>query len=354
MMYFTCGPTQLYPTINDHIKYALTNDILSISHRDMQFMQIYERLENNLKQIFKLPSDFHVFFLSSSLEAMEKIIQNCVNKYSFHFVNGDFSKKFYTTALELQKIAKKIEVAPGHGFKNIAKIKIPRKVELICFTHNETSTGVETKFRDIYKIKKIYPDKLIAVDIVSSAPNPIIDFSKIDLAFFSVQKGFGLPSGLSILFANQKAIDESIYLQKNGINIGSHHNFPSLLQKSIKFQTPETPNVLNFYLLQKVTEDMMKKGIDRIRKETEQKSKIIYNYFYKHKQFKPFVINKDWQSKTTIAINTGNETKKIIKRLRKNKIIVSNGYGQFRNMQIRIANFPVHTLIGVKKLLNLI
>ena len=39
--YFTAGPSQLYYTVEEHIKNALKSQIPSISHRSKQFENLY-------------------------------------------------------------------------------------------------------------------------------------------------------------------------------------------------------------------------------------------------------------------------------------------------------------------------
>ena len=350
-IYFTCGPSQLYPTVKKHLKEAMDSDILSISHRSPQFQKIYQSLINNLKKLLNLPEDFHIFFLSSSLESIERIIQNCVAKYSFHFVNGAFSKKFYQAAIDLKKNPQLYEVGGGYGF-GLKKAEIPKKTQAISLTHNETSTGVAIPVQFINQLPAQAPSSLIAVDMVSSAPYPSLDYKKIDLAFFSTQKGFGLPAGLSVMLVNEKALNKARFLEKKGFITGSHHRFISLLKKEQIFQTPETPNVLAIYLLNKVCEDMLKKGIKTIRKEIEEKAKLLYNFFDNHRYFKPFVKDPQFRSKTTIVIDVKEKAKEIVSKLASWGFILSLGYGSFKDSQIRISNFPAHSINDVKKLIK--
>ncbi|MEZ4824364.1 MAG: aminotransferase class V-fold PLP-dependent enzyme, partial [Ignavibacteria bacterium] len=204
------------------------------------------------------------------------------------------------------KKIEKIEVEYGRGFnfKDIIYFNYP---ELFCLTQNETSTGVAIDPEDIYGLRKQFPEALIAVDIVTSAPYVNIDFNKIDCAFFSVQKGFGLPAGLGVLMVNFKCIEKAIYLKSKNISIGSYHNFLSLYENAVKYQTTETPNVLGIYLLGKVCENMLNRGIENIRTETEEKSKLLYDFFDNHKTLKPFVHNLTDRSKTIINIDTGKD-----------------------------------------------
>ncbi len=350
-IYFTPGPSQLYPTFLKHLKNALDTDLGSISHRGEKFQEIFFLAQKNLRQLMNIPKDVHIFFLSSSLESMERIIENCVGRYSFHLVNGAFSKKFYDIAYELGKYTERIISKDGHGF-DADHLSVPVKSEIICVTQNETSTGVQIPESYIHKLHQRFPKKLIAVDIVSSAPYPQIDYSKVDISFFSVQKGFGMPAGLGVLTVNERALEKAKYLTKKGINIGSFHSFPALLEKEIKGQTPETPNTIFIYLLGKICEDMLKKGIDKIRNETEQKAKMVYDFFDRHEVFHPFVKDKEFRSKTSIVIDTGVKTDVLHKELVKQGLILGRGYGDYKMSQIRIANFPVHSIGDFKTMLK--
>ncbi len=375
-IYFTCGPSQLYPKVNQYLKAAISNDIPSISHRGKMFQNLFAETVHNLKKLLTIPKNYHIFFLSSSLESMERVIENCVEKSSFHFVNGAFSRKFFQLAQELKRSPKKIEVDEGKGFDlNFARhsgksrhggthpesnwdsgittfSRMTNDIELIAITHNETSTGVSTslQYNNIMEWRR--RGTLIAVDAVSSAPYVKLDFSNIDFAFFSVQKEFGLPAGMGILIVSEKAIEKSEYLRKKGINTGSYHSFSSLVEKEKKFQTPETPNVLGIYLLNKVVTDMLKKGISTIRKETDLKAKLIYDFFDNHPKYKPFVRDKIFRSKTTIVIDVKGVAKKIIEKLKTKGMIVSSGYGKFKETHIRVANFPAHKIQNIRRLLD--
>lgn len=352
-IFFTPGPTQLYESVPKYIKEAIDNHICSISHRGKEFEQIFQNAVSGLKKLLAVPNDSHIFFLSSATEAMERIIENCIAEHSFHFVNGEFSRRFFETAVELRKFPQKFEAAIGDGF-DFGSTAINENAELICFTQNETSTGVAIDSEDIYRIKKENPDKLIAVDIVSSVPYVNIDYNLVDCAFFSVQKGFGLPAGLGVVIVNENAIKKSQYLQENGYTIGSYHSFLSLLKSAQKNQTPETPNVLGIYLLGRICDELNETGMDKIRDETEKKSRLVYDFFDAHNKYRPFVRNKNFQSKTVIAIDTLEDTQKIKQRLAENGIVVGSGYKELKDKQIRIANFPMHQIEDVEGMLEIL
>ena len=352
MIYFTPGPSELYMTIKKHIQEALSSDICSISHRSELYKSIHENCTQNLKKLFELPDDYHIFFLGSATEAMERIIENCVDQKSFHFINGAFSRRFFQIAQSLKKRAQYIEAEFGESF-NLKDSKIPDDIELICITQNETSTGVRINPDHIHELKKRYPQKLLAVDIVSSAPYEKLDYSLIDCAFFSVQKCFGLPAGLGVLMVNDPCIHKASTLLKTNKNIGSYHNFVEFLSRSLKNQTPETPNVLDIYLLGRVCEDILSFGISRVRQETREKANLLYDFFDNHNILKTFIENTEDRSCTVIVANTGIEAKLVINKLASEGFMVGSGYGAHKNHQIRVANFPAHQKKDIISIINL-
>ena|SRR3989338_1893379 len=102
-IFLTPGPSQLYPTFGKHFKSALKENIPSISHRGEVFMNLVKSIKENLSELLGIPKTHRIYFLSSATECMERIIGNCVEKKSFHFVNGSFSNLFYKNGCQSWK-----------------------------------------------------------------------------------------------------------------------------------------------------------------------------------------------------------------------------------------------------------
>lgn len=336
---FTPGPSQLYFTVEDHMRQAFREGIPSLSHRTKTSEGFYQHTTSGIRQILGIPDHFYIVFTSSATETWERIIQNLVEEKSHHFVNGAFSKRFHEIALQLNRKPTKTEVPEGEGFKSADK----QPTELIALTHNETSTGVMLPLEFIHSFKESQPESLIAVDAVSSLPYPLFDFTKIDSLYFSVQKGFGLPAGLGVWILNDACVTKAEQMQSKGISIGTYHSIPSLVAHAKKNQTSETPNVLGIYLLGKVIEDMLRRGIDIIRKETDYKAAILYHALQQHELIKSFVQEKAFQSKTVIVADTGSHTEKIKSFLETHGLSPGDGYGKTKTSQLRFANFPAHS-----------
>ena len=338
--YFTPGPAELYPTFYPHLQRAMDEQIGSISHRSQRFRDIYKFADEQLRTLLTIPKTHGIFFTGSASEVWERMILNCVEHESFHLVNGSFSQKFYDYAVALRKHAHVLEKPFGEGF-DAADIDVPDYAELVCLTHNETSSGVQMRPAEIHKLKRKYPKKLFCVDTVSSAPYPDLDFSLIDSAFFSVQKAFGMPAGLGVWIASKACLEKAEELQHNdSLTIGAHHTLPTLWKHYNSFETPATPNVLFIYLLGKIAEDFNRIGIDTLRKQTEEKARMLYKFLDTSDAYEPYVKQERHRSQTVIVATTKKPSTDVIAAAKTANMIVGSGYGKLKESQIRIANFP--------------
>ena len=341
-MFFTPGPSALYFTVEEHLKQALREQIPSISHRSRSFQQIYAHTTQMLRELLGIPDYFSIYYTSSATEVWDRLIENCVTYESCHLVNGAFSQRFAQQAEELGRKTHQWKVEPGRAHP-VEKMLMPETCELIALTHNETSTGVSMRLEDFGRIRQAFPDQIIAVDAVSSMPYPALDWSTFDSTYFSVQKGFGLPAGLGVWIVNERVHARALERLEEGHSIGSYHTLPSLQAKGVKNQTPETPNVLGLYLLGQVAEDMLGKGMEMIRRETEYKAAFLYGCFDRWEGFKPFVEDKEHRSKTVLVIETEQPSQHWVDALSAKGFVVGQGYGEFKERHLRIANFPTHS-----------
>lgn len=352
LTFFTPGPAELYPTFEKHLKDFVVNQLGSISHRSQQYRDLHKFTVDQLRILLNVPETHAILFLGSASEAWERILFSCVELESFHLVNGSFSKKFYDYSNALNKFAHIQEKPMGEGF-NASEVEVPHYAELICTTHNETSSGVQMNVAEIHKLKQKNPDKLIAVDMVSSAPYPDLDYSLIDTAFFSVQKAFGLPAGLGVWIVNEKCLRKAESIRQQ-YSIGAHNDLPTLWKNSLNNETPATPNVMGIYLLGKVAEDLNKIGVATIRKETEQKAALLYKFLEKQSGYSLFVKEKTHRSQTVIVTNTDAPSSDIIKVAKEKGMVIGSGYGQFKASQLRIANFPATSTEQIEKLIEVL
>lgn len=347
MVTFAPGPSELFFTVPDHIRNALKDGVPSLSHRSKAFESIVRETTDGLKELLQLPPGFHIAFTSSATEVWERSLQSLVDKSSFHLVNGAFSKRYYEISKQLSKTATAVATPDGTGFDAIA---VPPGQELIAFTHNETSTGVSVANGIFASTRKQQPEALIIVDAVSSLPYVSLDYSAIDSVFFSVQKGFGLPSGLGVWIYNERCVEKAAKLQAAGKVTATYHSLTSLHSFALKHQTPSTPNMLAIYLLGKIVGDFLRRGISIIRRETEYKAAVLYGVLDKHSSVMPFVKKPEHRSQTVITVSCADRISELTDHLESKGLYPGDGYGTHKSTQLRFANFPAHSKETYEKL----
>lgn len=396
-IFFTVGPSKIYPTLTSHIKNAVENDILSISHRGSQFKEIYGSMTSGIRKLLNVPETHEIIVLSSALEAMDRVIQSMSHNNTYHILTGNFGKIWMNIASDLGKSPEVLQFFNWDtgevAAKSLDEIKIPKKSELVCITQNDTSTGFSIPMSEIYKLQDKNPDKLFALDIVSSVPYVDIEYKKLDAVFFSVQKGFGLPAGLSILILSPKAISKAEKLSNlKGYSIGSYHNILKLSKKSRNNQTNETPNVLGIYLLDCVLKDMLKIGVSSIRKRLDKHAGMMYSFFSKQSlrsddlkpesykdtltslrkvnarkssisssAYKAFIKEEKYRSVTDPVFEIIGGSTPLIKFAAEKGLVLGAGYSassaggiDFKEKHIRVANFPAIDEADIKKLFKVV
>jgi phosphoserine aminotransferase len=351
-IFFTPGPSKLYYTVEEHLKTALKLQIPEISHRSSTYKAIHESTVVGLRALFELPEGYHIAFVSSATEIWERLLQSTVQKESLHLINGSFSSRFYEISAELGLNPKHVTAKEGNitSFSDLPDAE----PELIALTQNETSTGVHFPDEEIKKIRQKYPNAILTLDVVSSAPAVSTPIADIDCFYFSVQKCFGLPAGLGVWIYNDRTLAKAQAKANAGSSLGSYHSLLKIHESGVKFQTPETPNVLNIFLLSKVVEDMLAKGVAQIRRETNYKAAVLYQLFDNHAHLKASVENADIRSKTVAVADVVGGNADLMKFTSAKGLEIGAGYGKFKDAQIRIASFPTHSKEHIEMLADLI
>lgn len=336
------GPSQPYPKLAEFVQDALAAQIPSLSHRSRPFSNLYNDTAGALRQLMGVPADYEVWFLSSATEAMERILQNTVGTASHHVVTGAFAERFAHMGEELGLTITQSRTKWGSGVK-LDGLEIPPAAELIALTHNETSTGVALDPAAIHRLRRRNPRPLIAVDLVSCAPFSGLSIADVDLAFFSVQKGFGLPAGLGVLLASPRALAKANALRAAGRSIGTYHAFPELAAFAARGHTPETPNVLGIYLLNRVAHDLLARDPVRLEAQLKAQAAALYAALENHPHIAPFVTNPaDRSTSVIIASVQGEQNSPLLSDLSAQGHQLGAGYAHYKTSQIRIANFPAH------------
>lgn len=334
---FYPGPSKVYPQIKGFLLDAFEQGVLSMQHRSSDFVEISRQAILTLKQKLDIPSDYQIFYTSSSTECWQILTQTFEGINSYHIFNGAFGQKWFEYR---QKIAPKTTFAHSFDFQSHFEIESLGKIpshSLICLTQNETSNATQQSNFVIENLRNQYSDSLICVDVASSFGGQILNWKNIDIGLASVQKCLGMPAGMGLLVVSPKALDYAQLFDRQ-----LHYNSLSFLNQKMKnYQTTYTPNVLNIYLLMRVTQII--ETIQKTAKRIENQAQNWYD-FLENQGFELLVKDNSLRSQTVIALQS--EPAKILKIKNlalEQGFVLGNGYGDWKESTIRIANFPAIT-----------
>jgi len=199
------GPT---PVV-DSIRAAMGREVQAFG--DPRFVKDYKELIDDLGQMFGCDGKNFVIAGSGTC-GMEMAIANSTKKDDNVLVitHGFFGDRF----IELcTRKGLNVDVLQSEWGKTVELDLIEAKLKekdyaVMTVSHVDTSTGVAADVAAIGDIMKKFPDTLFIVDGVCSTAAHYENLSEmnIDILLTGTQKAFGVPPGLFMLWANQKAM----------------------------------------------------------------------------------------------------------------------------------------------------
>ncbi|ANQ49454.2 alanine--glyoxylate aminotransferase family protein [Flammeovirga sp. MY04] len=341
MISFYPGPSKIENNIDKYMQDAFEEGILSCNHRSDEFMQLMQSTIATVKDKLEIPKNYEVFFTSSATECWEITDQSFREKKFIHIYNGAFGEKWanYNTNKKVEKY--KYPIHRSISLHHLDALEA-KSADVLCLTSCETSNTTFIHSKTLQKIRKRYPKPLIFIDATSSMSGINMDWLSADLWYASVQKCFGLPSGLAIMVCSPKALSNLNQEDKH------YNNLYSIYKNQQKHQTTHTPNILGIYLLNKVLQQRpnIRKVENELKNRMERLIKLMQKLGY------DFIVpTTRLRSPTVLGIKSSEEKVHLIKqKAKKNGITLGNGYGTWKHNTFRIANFPAHTEKDFKNL----
>lgn len=329
---FYPGPSKIYPQVAGYFQEAMELGILERNHRSKAFQDLFSTTKSLLKSKLNIPLDYEIVVVSSATECWEIIAQSFVNDKSYHFFNGAFGAKWWDYT---QKIRPNAEAISFGLEENPSFKSVDENAELLAFTHNETSNGTAISAKFQKEVRNEFPNSLIAYDATSSMAGNEFDWELGDIWYASVQKCFGLPAGMALMVVSPKAIARAKEINENG-----HYNsFNFILKNVLNNQTHHTPNIPNIYLLNRLMQNV--ENISAIYQNLKTRKEQFYEELIKLEKLKPLVLSNEFQSDTVFCLKGEvGFIQKLKERAEKEGFILGNGYGEWKENTIRIANFP--------------
>ncbi len=236
-----------------------------INHRGGEFAKILNSTTEKLKQAFQTKGD--VFVLTSSgTGGMEAAIVNTLSPGDkvLSISNGAFSERFADIAERYGAELIRLNFEWGKAIDLATVEKTLEKdgdIKAVLATHNETSTGMTNRLRDMSAVVKKF-DKLLLVDAISSLGCIYLptDNWQCDVVVTGSQKGWMAPPGLAMVSVSEKAWQANAQAKMPRFywDLSKAKDF---LQKG---QTPWTPAISLFYALDTTLDLILTEGLNNI------------------------------------------------------------------------------------------
>ncbi len=331
---FIPGPTEVRPEILD----AQTHWM--IGHRMPECLDLIGNIHPKLQQVFRT-SKRVLISTSSGSGLMEGAIRNCTDKKILHCINGAFADRWWQITEANGKSNEVLQVEWGKPI--LPEMVVERLAaggfDAVAITHNETSTGVTSPVAEIAAAVRALPDGqdiMILVDAVSGLAGTRAEFDAwdLDVLLTSSQKAFGLPAGLAFAAVSDRAMAKARTVK----NRGYYFDFIDMEKYLLKNQTSATPAVSLLYALEQQLTDMVAEGMEA-RWARHEAMRDMTIHWAKARGLTLFAA-AGYESPTVTCINndTNLDISGLNKFLRQRGMIISNGYGNLKGKNFRIAH----------------
>ncbi len=257
------GPTN----VPDRVLRAIARP--TIDHRGPEFSRMIAEVLEGLRDIFKTSSHV-VIFPSSGTGAWEASLVNTLSAGDkvLMFDIGHFSALWGQVA---SKLGLDVHVAQDDWRRGVDPQVVEtelskdreHKIKAVCVVHNETSTGVTTRVREIRKaMDRAGHPALLLVDTISSLGS--IDFRHdewgVDVTIGCSQKGLLLPPGLGFNAISEKALSAS----KSARFPKSYWDWAPILSQNANGFFPYTPATNLLYGLRESLQMLAEEGLANV------------------------------------------------------------------------------------------
>jgi predicted phosphoserine aminotransferase len=325
-----------------------------IGHRSAAFSELFARLQEKLKQVFR--TRYRVLVVGSSGTGLwEGASRSCIrdDQRVLHLIGGAFSERWAEISTMNGKQVDVIEVEWGkaHTPDLVQDAMKRHPYSAVCAVHNETSTGVTNPIEEIGAVLSQYDDTLFMVDSVSGllgAPIAADDWG-IDVLLTSSQKAFALPPGLAFVSVSDRALERA----RTVTHRGYYFDFVSLDESLQKNNTPSTPPVSLMFAADKQLDDVLHEGLE--------------NRWQRHQQMRDMTIDwalesgfglyaqEGYRSPTVTTIDNrqrGMDVKAMAAFMRERGFAMDQGYGKIKGATFRIAHMGDVQIDTLQEVLN--
>jgi aspartate aminotransferase-like enzyme len=325
-----------------------------IGHRTKEASQLQRSISEKMMQLMYTENQILLSTTSGS-GLMEGAVRSCTLKRAAVFSIGAFGDRWHKMATSNGVEADLFSSEQGKATtpEMVEKALSTGKYDLITITHNETSSGVMNPVEELSKVWKKYPEVVVCMDTVSSMGGTKIEVDKlgVDICITSTQKCLALPPGMAICSFSQKAIERAKKVKYRGTYLDLLALYDYIQKKD--YQYPSTPSLSHMFALDYQLDRILEEGLEnRFARHIEMAE---YTREWAKSKFELFPEERYASNTLTTIRNTrGISISDLNKQLGQRGYMISNGYGNLKEVTFRIAHMGDTNLDDIKELLSII
>jgi phosphoserine aminotransferase len=333
---FGCGPSKV--RAEQVLALAKSNaDLLGTSHRQAPVKYLVGAVREGLTELFQLPHGWEILLGNGgSTYFWDAATFGLITERSQHLVFGEFSAKFADAADGAPHLGEASRITSEPGDHPDIPATTADGVDVVAFTHNETSTGVSMHLRR--------PDSeaLVVVDATSAAGGLAWRPSEVDVYYFAPQKCFASDGGLWLAACSPAAVERIREIKATGRWMPASMDLSIALDNSVANQTYNTPALGTLVLLREQLHWMLDHGgLDWCIERTATSAATLYGWAQATPWATPFVTDPAKRSHVVGTIDLdGVAAHDVSTALRANGIVDTDSYRKLGRNQLRIAMFP--------------
>jgi len=269
---FSAGPAVLpVPVLEEAQRDMLSlpgvgMSVMEISHRSKTFDEITGRAEAGLRELLKVPDNYHILFLQGGASLQFSMVpMNFLpaDGSADYVLTGSWGKKALKEAKKVGAVNVAATMADG-GFTRVPsreEMSLSPHAAYVHITSNETIEGVQ------WKREPNVGDVPMVADMSSDILARAIDVSKYGLIYAGAQKNMG-PSGVTVVILRDDL------LQRIPENLATMLDYRIHVENKSLYNTPNTWGI---YILSLVCKWLQENGgLGAMEHENDAKAHLLY------------------------------------------------------------------------------
>ncbi|HJU75568.1 MAG TPA: alanine--glyoxylate aminotransferase family protein [Gemmatimonadaceae bacterium] len=348
--FFLPGPTEVLPAVLQ----AMTRPM--IGHRGKDIEGLLAAIQPALQAVFRTQRPVYIS-TSSATGLMEAAVRNGARKRVLSLVNGAFSERFYRISLACGLETDKLEAPLGNGFsaEQLADALRGKDYDAVTVVHSETATGALNPIEQLAKAAHAAGDVVLLVDSVSGMAGARVETDGwgLDYVLTGAQKAFALPPGVAFCSASENVLERAKQKKDRGIYFDLIE-FDKYIRKN---QTPNTPAVSLLYALQVQLEHIQSEGIENRWKRHQAMAERTWRWVDEMRERGVGIavlapVGYRSPTVTCIRVPEGKTGSAINSAMKAIGFVIAPGYGNEKDLMIRIGHMGEHTVEELDVLLE--